>query len=48
MTLTIGQVAAAAAVNIQTIRHYERQALFTAPRRVLGSAVRPVARRLSG
>ena len=33
MTLTIGQVAAAAAVNIQTIRYYERRGLFTAPRR---------------
>ena len=29
MTLTIGQVAAAAAVNIQTIRYYERRGLFT-------------------
>jgi MerR family mercuric resistance operon transcriptional regulator len=33
MPLTIGQVAAAAAVNIQTIRYYERRGLFTAPRR---------------
>ncbi len=33
MTLTIGQVAAAAAVNIQTIRYYERRGLFTAPQR---------------
>lgn len=33
MTLTIGQVAAAAAVNVQTIRYYERRGLFTAPRR---------------
>ena len=33
MTLTIGQVAAAAAVNIQTIRYYERRGLFTPPRR---------------
>src|SRR5213593_2564730 len=33
MTLTIGQVAAAAAVNIQTIRYYERRGLFTAPPR---------------
>jgi Hg(II)-responsive transcriptional regulator len=33
MTLTIGQVAAAAAVNIQTIRYYERRGLFTTPRR---------------
>jgi MerR family mercuric resistance operon transcriptional regulator len=33
MTLTIGQVAAAAAVNIQTIRYYERRGLFTIPRR---------------
>src|SRR6266581_5971134 len=33
MTLTIGQVATAAAVNIQTIRYYERRGLFTAPRR---------------
>lgn len=33
MTLTIGQVAAAAAVNIQTIRYYERRGLFTSPGR---------------
>ncbi|MBA3893691.1 MAG: MerR family transcriptional regulator [Gemmatimonadales bacterium] len=33
MALTIGQVASAAAVNIQTIRYYERRGLFTAPRR---------------
>jgi len=33
MTLSIGQVAAAAAVNIQTIRYYERRGLFTTPRR---------------
>jgi len=34
MTLNIGQVAAAAAVNIQTIRYYERRGLFTTPRRL--------------
>lgn len=33
MPLTIGQVAAAALVNIQTIRYYERRGLFAAPRR---------------
>ena len=33
MPLTIGQVATAAAVNIQTIRYYERRGLFAAPRR---------------
>ena len=33
MALTIGQVAAAADVNIQTIRYYERRGLFAAPRR---------------
>ncbi|MGH7629150.1 MAG: MerR family transcriptional regulator [Gemmatimonadales bacterium] len=33
MMLTIGQVAAAADVNIQTIRYYERRGLFTTPRR---------------
>ncbi len=33
MPLTISQVAAAAAVNIQTIRYYERRGLFAAPRR---------------
>ncbi|HYS21483.1 MAG TPA: MerR family transcriptional regulator [Gemmatimonadales bacterium] len=33
MTLTIGQVAAAADVNIQTIRYYERRGLFAAPKR---------------
>jgi Hg(II)-responsive transcriptional regulator len=35
MALTIGQVAAAAAVNIQTIRYYERRGLVSAPRRSL-------------
>ncbi len=33
MPLTIGQVAAAAAVNVQTIRYYERRGLFPTPRR---------------
>src|SRR5712692_3777497 len=33
MALTIGQVAAAADVNVQTIRYYERRGLFAAPRR---------------
>src|SRR5947208_6953281 len=33
MALTIGQVAAAADVNIQTLRYYERRGLVTAPRR---------------
>src|SRR5436309_14399955 len=33
MPLTIGQVAAAADVNIQTIRYYERRGLFPTPRR---------------
>ncbi len=33
MALTIGKVAAAADVNIQTIRYYERRGLFAAPRR---------------
>ncbi len=33
MALTIGQVATAANVNIQTIRYYERRGLFAAPRR---------------
>jgi MerR family copper efflux transcriptional regulator len=33
MSLTIGKVAAAAAVNVQTIRYYERRGLFTTPRR---------------
>lgn len=33
MPLTIGQVAAAAAVNIQTIRYYERRGLVAPPRR---------------
>lgn len=28
MTMTVGQVAAAAAVNVQTIRYYERRGLF--------------------
>jgi Hg(II)-responsive transcriptional regulator len=33
VTLTIGQVANAADVNIQTIRYYERRGLFPKPRR---------------
>jgi len=33
MALTIGQVANAADVNIQTIRYYERRGLFPKPRR---------------
>jgi Hg(II)-responsive transcriptional regulator len=33
MALTIGQVAAAADVNVQTIRYYERRGLFPTPRR---------------
>ncbi len=33
MPLTIGQVAAAADVNIQTVRYYERRGLVPAPRR---------------
>ncbi len=33
MALTIGQVATAANVNIQTIRYYERRGMFAAPRR---------------
>lgn len=33
MPLTIGQVAKAADVNIETIRYYERRGLFPSPRR---------------
>ncbi len=33
MALSIGQVATAAHVNIQTIRYYERRGLFAAPKR---------------
>jgi len=33
MALTIGQIASAAAVNIQTIRYYEHRGLCAAPRR---------------
>ncbi len=33
MALTIGQVATAANVNIQTIRYYKRRGIFLAPRR---------------
>lgn len=33
MALTIGQVAEAAEVNVQTIRYYERRGLFPKPRR---------------
>ena len=31
--MTIGQVANAAAVNVQTVRYYERRGLFPTPRR---------------
>ncbi|MGQ0702245.1 MAG: MerR family transcriptional regulator [Gemmatimonadales bacterium] len=33
MPLTIGKVAAAAAVNVETIRYYERRGLFIPPQR---------------
>ena len=33
MSLSIGQVATAADVNIQTIRYYDRRGLFPTPRR---------------
>ena len=33
MTLTIGQLAAAAEVNVQTVRYYERRGFFPAPKR---------------
>ena len=33
MTLSIGQLAAAAEVNVQTVRYYERRGFFPAPRR---------------
>jgi Hg(II)-responsive transcriptional regulator len=33
MALTIGQVASAADVNIQTVRYYERRGLFPTPQR---------------
>ncbi len=33
MALTIGQVATAANVNVQTIRYYERRGIFATPRR---------------
>lgn len=33
VSMSIGQVAAAAAVNVQTIRYYERRGLLSAPRR---------------
>jgi len=33
MALTIGQVATAADVNVQTIRYYERRGLFPTPKR---------------
>ena len=33
LTMSIGKVAAAAAVNIQTIRYYERRGLLSPPRR---------------
>ena len=36
MALTIGQVASAADVNVQTIRYYERRGLFAPPRRTPG------------
>lgn len=36
MALTIGKLAAAAGVNTQTIRYYERSGLFPVPRRTPG------------
>ena len=42
MALTIGQVAAMAEVNIQTIRYYERRGLVATPRRT-GSGYRQYA-----
>ena len=35
MSLTIGQTAAAADVNVQTIRYYERRGLLAAPQRTV-------------
>ncbi len=35
MSLSIGQVATAADVNVQTIRYYERRGLFPTPRRTV-------------
>ncbi len=43
MALTIGQVATAANVNIQTIRYYERRGMVAAPRRT-ASGYRQYAR----
>ncbi|WP_116948865.1 MerR family DNA-binding protein [Jiangella endophytica] len=36
MTLRSGELAAAAGVNLQTLRYYERRGLLTAPDRTLG------------
>ena len=39
-SLTIGQLAAEAGVNVETIRYYQRRNLFPSPKRSLGSARR--------
>ncbi len=35
--MTIGQLASAGGVNVETIRYYQREKLLTAPQRTLGS-----------
>ena len=35
--MTIGQLASAGGVNVETIRYYQREKLLTAPQRALGS-----------
>ena len=36
-TMTIGQLAAAAGVNVETVRYYQRRELLAVPRRAAGS-----------
>lgn len=35
--MTIGQLASAGSVNVETIRYYQREKLLTAPKHILGS-----------
>ncbi len=39
-SMTIGQLAAAAGVNVETVRYYQRRALLAVPRREPGSIAR--------
>lgn len=39
-SMTIGQLAAAAGVNVETVRYYQRRALLAVPKREAGSIAR--------